>query len=175
MIGHFYFMKQIEGFTNYSIDKNGLVYNTKFNRLIKPFDGGDGYLSIRLNLNGKRYKFKVHRLVALTYLPNVNNKPQVNHINGIKKDNRLDNLEWVTASENMIHAINTGLLKVSDKLRDTGRKNGKLYCSKIVLDTNTGIFYDSVKLASIAYNIDYKYLICMLTGNNKNKTSLKYI
>lgn len=94
------------------IDTKGFVYNIKYNRYIKTFDGGDGYLSIRLNKNGKRYKFKVHRLVAMNYIANPENKSQVNHINGIKKDNSFENLEWCTPSENMIHAYKTGLIKL---------------------------------------------------------------
>ena len=105
-------MKLIDGFENYMIDINGNVYNIKYKRYIKTFDGGDGYLSIRLNKNAKRFKFKVHRLVAITYILNPENKSQVNHINGIKKDNRVENLEWCTPSENMIHAYKTGLIKL---------------------------------------------------------------
>ena len=57
-----------------------------------------------LSKNSKTKPFTVHRLVATTYLPNPENKPQVNHINGIKHDNRLENLEWNTKSENQRHS-----------------------------------------------------------------------
>ena len=68
-----------------------------------------GYLSVDLCKNGNVKKTLAHRLIAETFLPNLENKPQVNHINGIKSDNRVSNLEWVTSSENQLHWILIGL------------------------------------------------------------------
>jgi hypothetical protein len=68
-----------------------------------------GYLSVMLRVNKKFQGFPVHRLVALTFIPNLQNKPQVNHKNGIKTDNRVENLEWVTNQENVIHSYAHGL------------------------------------------------------------------
>lgn len=66
---------------------------------------------IELNLNGVAKTYRVHRLVAMTYIPNPEDKTTVNHINGIKSDNRVENLEWATVSENTQHAYDMGLLK----------------------------------------------------------------
>lgn len=70
-----------------------------------------GYLQVCLTKNGKSKTYTVHRLVAKAFLPNLKNKKQVNHIDGNKENNNIDNLEWVTSSENNKHAFITGLNK----------------------------------------------------------------
>lgn len=68
-----------------------------------------GYLRVGLSLNKKKFITGAHRLVAKAFIPNLNNYPQVNHINGVKNDNRVENLEWCTNSQNQIHAVKNGL------------------------------------------------------------------
>ena len=70
-----------------------------------------GYYFFTASVDGKKRQLRVHRAVAESFLPNPLNKPQVNHKNGNKLDNRLDNLEWATAKENSIHAVKNGLNK----------------------------------------------------------------
>jgi len=69
------------------------------------------YSQVTLVKNGIKKYYKIHRLVALNFITNPLNKKEVNHINGIKNDNRVENLEWATSSENQIHAVKTGLQK----------------------------------------------------------------
>ena len=70
---------------------------------------GYGYLQVGLTKDTKQTRYGVHRLVAIAFIPNPENKPQVNHINGIKTDNSLENLEWATRSENCKHSFTIGL------------------------------------------------------------------
>jgi len=91
---------------------NGHTKHLHKGRIMKP--KGNRYKDVILCKEGKSKKYYVHRLVAIEFISNTENKPQVNHINGIKEDNRIDNLEWVTASENGKHANSIGLRTVRD-------------------------------------------------------------
>lgn len=102
---------------NYSVSKDGIVIYNKTRRVISQCYNRKGYLIV--SLSGKMTK-TVHRIVAETYLPNIYNKPQVNHIDGDKTNNRVSNLEWSTAKENMRHASLNGLINV-DKHKENSQ------------------------------------------------------
>jgi len=100
--------KEIENIPGYFVDELGNVYNSKEHRF-HPFKDNCGYLQVTLKVNKKDKHVRVHRLVANAFLPNPENKAQVNHIDGDKTNNTLENLQWMTNKENSIHAYETGL------------------------------------------------------------------
>lgn len=92
--------KNITGFEKYEIYDNGMVYSTQSNIFMKSVvNKGSGYAQVNFSNNGKVKGFQIHRLVAEHFIPNIYNKPQVNHIDGNKLNNSVENLEWVTDSE----------------------------------------------------------------------------
>lgn len=164
-------MKLIPGLEKYLACKDGRIYSERTNKFMTPSYTTKKYHSVCIRHNGKTFTRSVHRLIASAFIPNPDNKQQINHINGIKTDNRVENLEWATQSENQIHAHKTGLKDEStkrfvSKARETN--------SRLVIDLETGIFFDSVVEASKAKNINNQTLIGYLCGFRKNKTSLVY-
>lgn len=97
-------------------------------KILKQYLGSDGYMRIGLTVNNKEKYFFVHRLVATAFIPNLENKPQVNHIDGNKLNNSVSNLEWVTAQENIDHAWRTGLLS------EKSRKKMSMYANNMTLE-----------------------------------------
>ena len=95
-------MTSIKGFENYVIFEDGVLINIETGKEVKPYlEKAIGYYRVGLTKNKKKHKFYLHRLLALAYIPNPHNKPEVDHINRIKTDNRIENLRWATHLENM--------------------------------------------------------------------------
>ena len=108
---------EIEGYENYLIYEDGKVYSKHSKRYLKQNDNRNGYLYVNLYQDGKLKHHTIHRLVGVYYIPNPENKPFLDHINRNRKDNRIENLRWVTKSEN---CQNTGVQKNN---KSTGIKN----------------------------------------------------
>ncbi|MDJ0572096.1 MAG: NUMOD4 domain-containing protein [Pleurocapsa sp. MO_192.B19] len=114
------YWKDIEGFPNYQVSNHGRVKSKKTSKILKLYQTR-GYLRVSLyNDAGRKCKL-VHRLVAEAFIPNTQNKTDVNHINACKTDANVCNLEWATASENINHAYSSGL---RPKIDTRGEKNG---------------------------------------------------
>ncbi len=153
--GSYIINKQGEIFSRYDYDfKHG------YSKICERIDK-DGYPVVNLTVKGNRKTVNTHRLLGETFLPNRENKSQINHKNGNKLDYSLENLEWATPVENMQHAMDTGLCKPPKQPRK-------------IIDTSTGKEYPSIKKAAADLNITYSNCKKYLTGRVKNKTTLRY-
>ena len=118
----------IEGFPNYLVTNKGRVLSLKDNhnndriKELKQIKNRDGYMFVNLYKNNKMHSKNVHRLVAQAFIPNPENKPEVNHIDENKTNNHISNLEWVTARENLNHGTRN---ERTSKTMSDGRRKGK--------------------------------------------------
>lgn len=141
-----------------------LPRNTTNGGILKTAKNSSGYLMISLCKNGKKKHVYIHRIIAKTFIPNPKNKPCINHKNGIKTDNRLENLEWVTYQENAIHSYKNGLQKIqrgSDRGRVAKLNEKKvkeirrLYVIKNYSQRQIALKY-SLSQSNISHIINYK-------------------
>lgn len=171
--------KVVEDYPDYMISDFGRVKKLNYrksgkDKILKPLKDRYGYLTVNLYKNKKMKHRTIHRLVAQAFIPNPDEKPQVNHIDGDKQNNNRLNLEWVTGSENQQHALNNGLrygymkgkvhseetkCKIREKRLGTKHDiNTKLKIGesskKKVICLNTNEIFDSVKSAATRYGID---------------------
>ena len=103
------------------IGADGKTYHYK-SRILKQVKARDGYMAVQLFRDSRCKTYKIHRMVALTFIPNPNNKPEVNHIDGDKSNNHASNLEWCTRSENIKHAVDHGLNSPIKAIEATKKK-----------------------------------------------------
>lgn len=141
-------IKDIQGFEDYTIDINGNVYSKKTKRYLKPQIDKNGYFRLGLSKNNKQKFFFLHRLVAQTFISNPNNYPIVNHMDGNKKNNNINNLEWCTYQQNINHAYRIGLSKGKSAIHIGERNPNRKLTEKDVLEI-LGLRKDGVKLANV--------------------------
>ena len=163
-------------YDKYIINNKGDVYSLYTNKILKISYNKQGYVRCGIYYNKKTKTLAVHRLVAQCFLENPNNYKVVNHINGIKDDNRVENLEWCTQSYNIKHAFDLGLNKISDNQRVLTSIRMKKFMSenhpslKAVYcfdkEGNLVNSFTSIKEASKFYNILESSI-----GNNLNNKS----
>lgn len=118
--------KPIENFDGYEVSSQGDIRSLNYRRTgktkkLRLSADNHGYSTVVLCTNGKRNYFKVHRLVATAYVPNPQNKPQVNHKNEVKSDNRFENLEWATAKENTNYGTRNKKISKANQISLLGR------------------------------------------------------
>lgn len=162
----------------YEVGTDGSIWSLKYNnsnerKELRQYHNEDGYKYVVLVVDGKRYKRLSHRMVAISFILNPENKPQVNHLNGIRNDNRTENLEWCTARENTIHGYRSNgrkaspKLKKSSKIRFSGTSNPKAKVDHKIVHgiremRNNGIL---LKVISKKYNISVAQVSAI--ANNK--------
>lgn len=149
-------IKNYEGL--YQISKEGEVKSLITNKILKPKIHHSGYYHLTLVKNKSNKNKLVHRLVAETFIPNPNNKPNVNHKDGDKTNYNIDNLEWVTRSENLLHSFSNNLHK-----------------SKLTLDNVKEIKKSKLSNPELAkkFNVNASH-ICRIKNGIKWNDRLKY-
>lgn len=132
--------KVIIGFPDYSVSDDGRVKNNKTDKILSPYTDTNGYLSVGLYRDSKRFARRIHKLAAEAFIPNPLDLRELNHKDGNKQNNIIDNLEWCTRSYNMIHSTRT-----------LGNKPKKPYVQPIICVESMEV-YKNVEEAAKAVN-----------------------
>lgn len=150
--------KKLKEYPNYEVSNLGRIRNQQ--KLLKPYKTNNGYLHIFLSKNGKQKQFLLHRLIAEAFIDNLKNLKEINHIDGDKSNNSINNLEWCTRKSNVHHFLcsNTRNTTMARPVTQYDLKGNKVKTFK------------SIRQASKESKIDAHYIIYCCKGN-KAKTS----
>jgi len=159
-------LSQIPDNLRYSITPNGAVWDSRNKRQAGVQITYKGYLKAALWKNGKRNWRFVHRLVALTFISNPENKPQVNHKDGNKLNNHISNLEWCTNQENSQHVVDNGF-----RIIPKGKDN---WASKAVICLETSAIYYSIKEAAENTNSNPNAISMVCLGKRRKAGGLHW-
>lgn len=147
-------MKDIKDYEGlYAITSCGKVWSYRTNKFLKPSEDGSNYLRVNLCKNGNRRQYSIHRLVAEVYIPNPDNKPQVNHKDENKQNNCINNLEWATAKENINYGTHNARMAKSNQK--------SIYC--VELDRA----FESIKAAANELGINKSHISECCSGKRK--------
>jgi len=169
-------MKELSDYLGYLISEKGEIIsinygNNGYQKSLKQHIDRTGYLTVSIYKNGKKISFKTHKLVALAFIPNPENKETVNHIDGNKLNNSVYNLEWSTRSENCQHAWDNGLNKRSDKCTKAVSEATSV---KVICNVSKKVF-PNIRSAALVFGCSESHLSMMLRGKRTNKTTFKYL
>ena len=159
----------IKGYEDYEITKSGRIRKKHHQKEFTFTPDKDGYSKTALRKDGKRHYLRAHRLVADTFIPNPNNLPLVNHKNGKKDDNSVDNLEWVTYQQNVLHGFEV-----------LGRKghNGGTNKRVAKVDPITGEVisnYNSIAEANKAHGLKSVSINHVINGRSETAAGYKWV
>lgn len=168
----------------YFISNLGNIKSLKSSKYLKPQNDGSGYLFVMLSKNSIRKNYKIHRLVAEHFIENPNNYKVVNHIDGNKLNNKVDNLEWCTHGENNQHAWKMNLNKNTHKQRAQASKwcrnnreklqKGLDKKSMKVLCVNTGEVFNTVREASNKLGVSKNQIYRVISGDRNSVFGYKF-
>ena len=165
--------KKITNFSGYSVSDEGNVRNDLTGKVLKNRSLATGYQLVTLCDNNGHHQKSVHRLVAKEFIDNPRGCDFVNHIDGDKANNRVENLEWCTQSENMKHAYRTGLQKPIPSQIEYSLTRAKEAKMRPVVNIETGVLYPSIAECAKAENICHSAVSFHLSGKTK-KQRFKY-